>query len=317
MPHILIIGTGGTIATRSGNVSLAAADLLDDLPEIAGYAQVTTEEFSRVASSTMTPDGWLRLAKHVNQRLAGNRGIDGVVVTHGTDTLEAAAYFLNLTVKSDKPVVVVGAMRSADRISADGPANLLNAVRLAADQTARGQGVLVTLNDDVFAARDVTKSHNTRVDAFGLMNGGWIGSVDSNGPRIQYRCLFPHTLDTEFDVADCRALPRVALLADYPGIERDRVSATTDFGSDGLVLRAFAGGRFSRVVDEMLEVISGRGIPVVVVPGVRGGRITDRPERPGVVWSNGQSESKAMILLALGLCRTDDCDALQRMFDCY
>lgn len=317
MPRLMLLTTGGTIATRSGTPRLSGSDLLAEFSGSSDIADIEVEEFSQTSSSKMLPENWLELAKRINEILVVEPEIDGVVVTHGTDTLEEAAYFLNLTVKSNKSVVVVGAMRTADDLSPDGPANLANAVRLAADQASSGLGVLVTLNDDIYAARDVVKKHNSRLDAFGLTGYGWLGSVDSSGVRIHYESRLPHTVKTEFDPARYHTLPKIDLVSDFPGIDVEVIKAHVDGHPDGLVLRSFAGGRLSSQMTDSLQMISDAEIPTVIVPRVPGGRINQRASFPGIIWSNGQSEGKSRILLMLGLAETTSIGELQRIFDEY
>ena len=179
LPVVRVIATGGTIASRPGDDQLTGSALIEAVPQLAGVAQVEVEEFSRIGSSGMTPDHWLLLAKRINELLDAEPDISGIVVTHGTDTMEETAYFLHLTIKDLRPVVLTGSMRSATAISADGPANLLTAVRVAADTNAGGRGVLVVLNDEVHSARDVRKTDNNRIDTFLSAEWGALGVVDS------------------------------------------------------------------------------------------------------------------------------------------
>ena len=219
MRNVLIVTTGGTIASVSGHEPLDASTLVGNIPQLSDYANVAYEEHCGIGSSKMTHEIWLGLAKRVNSVLNDNSSPDGIVITHGTDTLEEAAFFLNLTVKSSKPVILTGAMRSADDEWPDGPLNLVNAVRIAADDASIGQGVLVTLDEDVFAARDLTKSHNQRTGAFTISRSGWVGFSDSRGVRFQYKSTIPHTVASEFDVSELDVLPKVSILSDYVGFE--------------------------------------------------------------------------------------------------
>lgn len=317
-PDILILTTGGTIASRVDAPLIAGPALVQAVPELSDYADIRVEEFSVIGSSQMTPTHWLGLAKSINAHFADNADLAGIVVTHGTDTLEETAYFLNLTVKFDKPVVLVGSMRSSDEISADGPANLINAVRVAADAQSVGQGVLVVLNEDITAARDAWKTDNRRVQTFGASNGGHIGTVDPDGVRFYHRSLQPHTTESEFDVSNLESLPRVLILSDFTGMDE---SLVIDFGKqqmDGLVVRTFAGGRMSAGMLAGLAGLEDLGAPVVVTSRVPGGRIVEAPDYdfPAVV-SNGQPDNKARILLMLALTRSSSTAELQRMFDTY
>jgi L-asparaginase type II len=317
-PDILILTTGGTIASRIDAPLLAGPALVQAVPDLTNHANIDVEEFSVIGSSKMTPAHWLGLAKRINALFSENDGLAGMVITHGTDTLEESAYFLNLTVKADKPVVFTGSMRSTDEVSADGPANLINAVRVAASDQAIGQGVLVVLNEDISAARDVWKTDNRRVHTFGASNVGHVGTVDPDGVRFYHRLLQPHTTDSEFDVSTLETLPKVAILSDFTGIDETLVSSFGKQKMDGLIVRTFAGGRMSAGMSAGLAKLERRGVPTVITSRVPGGRIVAAPDYdfPAVV-ANGQPDNKARILLMLALTRTSDRIEIQRIFDTY
>jgi L-asparaginase len=317
-PEVLILTTGGTIASRTDAPLIAGPALVQAVPELLDYADIRVEEFSVIGSSKMTPAHWLGLAKRINEIFSDDLDLAGIVVTHGTDTMEETAYFLNLTLKSGKPVILVGSMRSSNEISADGPANLINAVRVAIDEQAENQGVLVVLNENISAARDVWKTDNRRVQTFEGSNVGHIGAVDPDGVRFYHRSLQPHTTESEFDVAGIDVLPDVFILSDFTGIDE---SVVRNFGQqemDGLVIRTFAGGRMSAGMLAGLESISSRGIPIVITSRVPNGRIVEAPEYdfPAVV-SNGQQDNKARILLMMALTQTSGLTDIQRIFDTY
>ena len=317
-PQVLILTTGGTIASRNNAPLIDGPELVRAVPELLDYAEIRVEEFSAIGSSQMTPDHWLRLAKRINEIYSNDPHLAGIIITHGTDTLEETAYFLNLTVQWDRPVVIVGSMRSSDEISADGPANLVNAVRVAISDQAIGQGVLVVLNEDISTAHDVWKTDNRRVQAFGGSMAGHVGAVDPDGVRFYRRSLQPHTTASEFDISDIEVLPEVMIFSDFTGID---ASVVENFGSqamDGLVVRTFAGGRMSAGMLAGLESISDRGIPTVVTSRVPKGRIVSPPayEFPVIV-SRGQQDNKARILLMLALTRTSDLGEIQRIFATY
>jgi len=317
-PDVLILTTGGTIASRTNAPIIAGPALVQAVPELTEHANISVEEFSVIGSSQMTPAHWLGLAKRINMLFAENADLAGIVITHGTDTLEETAYFLNLTVKADRPVVLVGSMRSADEISADGPANLVNAVRVVIDKQAIGHGVLVVLNEDISAARDVWKTDNRRVHTFNAANVGHIGTVDPDGVRFYHRSLQPHTTNSEFDVANLESLPRVFILSDFTGIDEALVINFGNQDMDGLIIRTFAGGRMSAGMLAGLAALEQVGVPTVVTSRVPGGRIVAAPdyEFPAVV-ANGQPDNKARILLMLALTRSSGTTELQRMFDTY
>lgn len=316
MRNVLIITTGGTIASVSGQAPLNAQTLVENIPQLSGYANVTHEEYCCIGSSKMTPELWLGLAKRINSIFNLPSCPDGIVITHGTDTLEEVAFFLNLTVKSTKPVILTGAMRSADHEWSDGPLNLINAVRIAVNDASLEQGVLVTFNEDIFAARDLTKSHNQKTDAFMLSLSGWVGSSDSRGIKLQYKSTLPHTLSSEFDVSKLEVLPKVSILSDYVGFDAGNTEILDD--CDGVVLRSFAAGRCSRGMIEKIRQLTNQGTRVVLASRVHGGRITDLPFNvDDLIASNGLTENKSQILLMLGLTQSKDSIELQRIFDSY
>ncbi len=317
-PAVLILTTGGTIASRSNAPLIDGPELVQAVPQLLDFAEIRVEEFSVIGSSKMTPDHWLRLAKRVNEIFSNDGQLAGIVITHGTDTMEETAYFLNLTVRSDRPVVLVGSMRSSNEVSADGPANLINSVRVAISDQAVGQGVLVVLNEDISAARDVWKTDNRRVQTFDSASGGRLGTVDPDGVRFYRRSLQPHTTASEFDISEVDALPDVHILSDFTGLNETVVQHYGKQPMDGLVVRTFAGGRMSPGMLAGLQSLAGRGIPTVVTSRVPKGRIVSPPdyEFPAIV-SRGQQDNKARILLMLALTRTADPGEIQRIFDTY
>ena len=317
-PDVLILTTGGTIARRTDAPLIAGPALVQAVPELTDFANVSVEEFSVIGSSKMTPAHWLELAKRINTIFAENDDLTGIVITHGTDTLEETAYFLNLTVKSDKPVVLVGSMRSSNEVSADGPANLINAVRVAVSEQTISQGVLVVLNEDISAARDVWKTDNRRVHTFRGSNVGHVGTVDPDGVRFYHRSLQPHTTSSKFDVSSLAALPKVFILSDFTGIDATLVSNFGKQEMDGLVLRTFAGGRMSAGMLAGLASLEPLGVPIVVTSRVPGGRIVNAPDYDfSAVVANGQQDNKARILLMLALTQTSDLSEIQKIFDTY
>lgn len=316
--EVLILTTGGTIASLTDAPLMPGPALVQAVPGLADLANISVEEFSVIGSSRMTPKHWLQLAQRINARFSENSNLAGIVITHGTDTMEETAYFLNLTVKSDKPVILVGSMRSADEISADGPANLINAVRVASDDQAIGQGVLVVLNEDITSARDVWKTDNRRVQTFRGSNVGHIGTVDPDGVRFYHRILQPHTKASEFDISKLAALPRVIVLSDFAGIDASLVRDIGQRSMDGMIVRTFAGGRMSAGMSAGLASLEQRGIPMVITSRVPGGRIVNAPDYDfAVIVSNGQQDNKARILLMLALTRTSEMGEIQRIFDTY
>ena len=210
LPLVWVLSTGGTISGKGSSStslteykagSLLGQDLVNAVPEIQQYARVKVEQIANVGSPDITIEHWMTLAKRINRIFAEDPEVAGVVVTHGTNTLEETAYFLNLTVKHDRPVVVVGSMRPATAISADGPLNLLNAIRAAASSEARGKGVLIVMNDEINAARDATKTNTFRVETFRASDLGYLGYVDADKVVFYRASTKRHTVNSEFDIS--------------------------------------------------------------------------------------------------------------------
>ena len=267
LPIVRVISTGGTIASRPGDDQLTGNALVEAVPQLAGVARVEVEEFSRLGSSAMTPNHWLLLARRINELLDAEPNISGVVVTHGTDTMEETAYFLHLTIKHVRPVVLTGSMRSATAISADGPANLLAAVRVAADTKAAGRGVLVVLNDEIHSARDVRKTDNNRMDTFVSAEWGALGVVDSDGVTFRRSSETLHTVHALPSLAGVETLPVVPIVADFAGNDAAVLRSWAEREVAGIVVQAFGGGRASPEMRRAItEIASGlpRGVSLVV-----------------------------------------------------
>ncbi|AMW03915.1 asparaginase [Gemmatimonas phototrophica] len=315
---VLVLTTGGTIASRATGPMTDGASLVRGIPALATVASVRVDEVFRVPSSQMTPPDWLRLVKRINAELASAPRLRGVVVTHGTDTMEETAFFLNLTVRDARPVVVVGSMRGGDEVSADGPANILNGVRVAVSESAKGQGVLVVLNEDISAARDVWKTDNRRVDTFRSPERGFLGAADPDSVVFFRRTVQPHTTTSEFDVTRLETLPAVEILTDYAGFDSTVMRAAIERRPRGIVFTSFAGGRLSGGGQAAVRMAGAAGIPVVVASRVPGGRIVGAPHSglPRIL-ARDLPPHKARVLLMLALTRTTDRAGLQQIFDRY
>jgi L-asparaginase len=317
-PRVVILTTGGTIASRAGASMQDGNTLVNAVPQVLDHAAVTVEEVTRVGSSQMTPAHWMTLTTRINARFREDRALTGIVVTHGTDTLEDTSFFLHLTVRDTRPVVVTGSMRSASEISADGPANLLNAVRVAVSDGAPGQGVLVALNEHIASARDVWKTDNRRVETFRSPELGFLGFVDPDGVVFYRASLRPHTAQSTFDVSAVTTLPEVALLTDYPGFDAALMDGVLATSPAGVVVAGFAGGRLSAGAREAVKRAASAGLPVVVASHVPGGRIVGNPvENLAAVVARDLSPNKARVLLMLALTRSRDLTEIQRLFDTY
>lgn len=272
-PKVVILGTGGTIAGKAGSNTemtgyqageIGIQTLINAVPEMLEVADVTGEQFCNIGSFDMIDDIWLRLSRRVS-KLLQQPEVDGIVITHGTDTLEETAYFLNLTVKSEKPVVLVGAMRPATAISADGPVNLLNAVALAGSQEAVGKGVLIAMNDQINGARDATKTNTTHVETFKSWELGYLGYFQNGKPIFYKASLRRHTAAAEFDISKVTALPRVDIVYLHVNCDDILVRAAVSAGALGIVIAAFGHGNLHINIKPALIKIARSGIPVVVL----------------------------------------------------
>lgn len=318
LPRVLVLTTGGTIASRMGAPMASGNSLVEAVPELLDHARVDVEEFSRIGSSQMTPAHWLRLASRINGAFEAAPELAGIVVTHGTDTMEETAFFLNLAVRYSRPVVLVGSMRAANEISADGPANLLNSVRVVVNRDAAGVGVLVVLNEDISAARDVWKTDNRRVHTFRSPEYGRLGVVDPDTVLFYRYPMRPHTCQTEFDLRGVASLPQIEIVTDYAGFDGAVFDDLVARSPDGVVVRTFAGGRMSAGARNGVSMLVDAKIPVVIASRVPGGRIIGNPGGDlGAVVARDLPAHKARILLMLALTRAQSMTDLQRMFDTY
>lgn len=329
-PRVALIITGGTIdsvgADRldlawyiENNRRLDDGELLGSVPELAGIAEVEEVPFRRLPSHALVDRDWLDLAELLHG-IFERGGADGAVITHGTNTLEETAYFLNLVLKTDRPVVLVGSMRPASALGADGYLNLLNAVRVAADPDSRGHGVLAVMNEGIYGARDLTKTATYRVEAFQGRDLGPLGFADADG-RVRYyhRTVKPHTTGTEFDVTGLESLPRVDVVVSHAGADGALIDAGVAAGARGIVCAATGAGRPTPAQDEAFERARQQGVTLCIGSRVGSGRVARSPKlrARGVVTADNLQPWKARVLLALALSVTEDTEAVQRMFDTY
>jgi L-asparaginase len=320
LPRVHVIATGGTIAGRSEGGQLTGAQLVAAVPGLADAANLGVEEFSRVGSSAMTPDHWLRLSRRINELFASDAGLAGVVVTHGTDTMEETAYFLHLTVEHDRPVVMVGSMRNASAVSADGPANLLSGVRVAAATESAGRGVLVVLNDEIHSARDVRKMDNNRVDTFVSTEWGALGVVDADRIVFRRAVATRHTTQSELHLDPLVAeLPRVPIVADYAGSDGASMRAAAHDGAVAIVVQAFGGGRASPETRRAAAEIAGAGTPVVYASRVPEGRVMESVATvdEGLLSAGDLPPHRVRVLLMIALAQPRTPRELQRLLDTH
>lgn len=323
--RIVILATGGTISAggeegattgyTDGAFDIDA--LVAGIPNIGRLARLSGEQVLNISSADITLDDWLMLAERINT-LSMREDVDGFVVTHGTDTLDETAYFLNLAVKTKKPVVVTGAMRPATATSADGPLNLYQAVALAASNKSHGRGVMVAFADAVFGGRDVQKINNFKADAFNSRDFGCLGYMRSDEVYFVNQSTKRHTVDTEFDVSSRTHLPQVAVAYFHVGAEPGILDYMQG-RADGIVIAGAGGSAYSKEWLETVKRISGK-IPVVRSTRVSNG-ITIYDEamdrEGGTIWSGTLPPQKAKVLLTMALTRTKDREEIQRMFEEY
>jgi L-asparaginase len=319
LPLVKVVATGGTIAnTPSGR--LHAGEVADAIPALKKFARLEVEEVMRVGSSAITVENWVTLAKRINEILSREPEVKGVVVTHGSNTLEETGYFLSLTVKSDKPVVLTAAQRQFTTLSSDSPKNFLQAVRVAASDEARGKGALIVANDVINAARDVSKNISYRLETWSSRDLGALGFVDDDRVTFYRVPVKPHTTASPFDVARLQKLPRVDVIYTYAGADGVLIDAAVTQGhAEGLVIAGFPTGSGSPAMDEAVKRVTAKGIPVVMTNRGGMGRVIDTRASEGrpLIWGDNLTPVKARILLMLALTTTRDPLELQQIFQKY
>ena len=319
---IVILATGGTIAGvgDSGKEdgykpgTLAVDDLLSERPELADLADYEAIQICNVNSDDITDKIWIQLANTINE-MAADPEVDGFVITHGTDTMEETAYFLNLTVKTDKPVVLTGSMRPSTSISADGPMNLYEAVCVAASDEAAGKGVLVVFSDRIIGARSVSKTSTYSVMAISANETGDLGIIRDQTLYLYANPMKKHTTESEFDITGLTALPKVSILYFY--VDADpRLLRYAAGNSDGLVIAGAGEGSFS---ESWIEVMKELEIPVVISSRINDGVITKESLLcDSTVSADNLSPQKAAILLRLALTTGDvSQERLEEMYQVY
>ena len=327
-PSLVILATGGTIAgaaasgTQSGYTSGAVTidAMLAAVPGIDKLATIKGEQVSNVGSQDMSFDILLKVAKRINE-LAKQSDVDGFVITHGTDTMEESAYFLNLTCKTDKPIVMVGSMRPSTAVSADGPLNLYNAVAVAADAGAKGRGVLMVMNDQIHAAHSVTKTSTTSVETFQSPVGGLAGTIAYGNTEWYNSPSWPHTTKSEFDVSNVTKLPRVDIIYMEVDASPDLIDAAVQKGAKGIVTAGVGNGNMNKVMVDAAEKAAKAGVVVVrssrVPTGLVGRNVELDDDKLGFVASDELNPQKARILLTLALLKQRSNSELQQLFYNY
>lgn len=312
LPNVVILATGGTIAGAgtsstgsayaSGQIKIEA--MIDAVPNIRSLANLKGEQLANVGSQDMSVEVWLKLANRINELLATD-SVDGIVITHGTDTQEETAYFLNLVVKSDKPVVLTGSMRPSTALSADGPLNMFNAVAVAANAEAMGRGVMVVMNDEIHAAHDVKKMISTPVQTFESPQEGMIGTVIFGEIIWFHKPHGRHTTDSEFSVGGLKSLPRVDIVYMCADASLDLIDLMVNAGAKGIVIAGVGDGNMNAGTLEAAKRATDKGIPVVRATRVPIGAVLINGEVVdpdyGTVSSDELNPQKARILLMLAL----------------
>ena len=328
-PRVEIVATGGTIAGAQASQSeygykagsFKVEDLINAVPQMKELASITGEQVVNIGSQDMNDAVWLKLAKRINERLASGE-IDGIVVTHGTDTMEETSFFIDLVTPDEKPIVFTGSMRPATAVGADGPANLYNAVAIAADPKARGRGVLVELNDSIHLARNVTKTNTTNVETFRSLNRGPVGLVNTGKVEFFGSPASSHqSTAAPFDVTKLDALPRVDILYAHANMSPDLIDAAIKGGAKGLVVAGVGDGNMTQPALDRLAKAAKEGIVVVRSTRLPEGMVLRNNEvnddKMGFVASGEFTPGKARVLLQLALTKTANPAEIQEMFYRY
>lgn len=325
LKNITILATGGTIAGQAASATqmtgytagvFSVQDLLNGVPGLDELAHISGEQVCNIDSSSMTDALLLQLAQRANELLA-RTDVDGLVITHGTDTLEETAYFLNLVLKSSKPVVLVGAMRPATAVSADGPLNLINAVKVAVHEESAGRGVLVVMNDEIYGARDVSKTNTTNVATFKAPGGAPLGFVVGGAVRYYYVGSHLHTVSAPFAVDGMTALPRVDVIYTHIGEDGTLVEAAVAAGAKGIVYAGSGMGSVHEAAEPALAAVAAQGVAVVRASRTGSGIVAEglaRWMQAGFIPADNLNPQKARILLQLALTVTNDRKAIKEMF---
>lgn len=331
LPTIALISTGGTLTTISANGELDlfeytatgkrlnADEMLQKFPQSKTVANIVPIQFDTLPSTAVSYPHWKKLVLTIEEFLRNTKGPCGVVILHGTATIEETAYALSLTLRTDVPVVITGAQRPASALSTDAGLNIFNAVRVATCSQAHGMGVLVCLNDEIQAAREVTKTSNSRLQTFRSPDFGALGHADGDRVVFYRKSLRRHNPDVEFDIRTLEALPRVEIAYHYAGSDGVATRAFIQAGAQGIVGAAFAPGLLSPDENIAMKEAVAAGVKVVISSRAGSGR-TFGPSKivdAGFIRADNLNPQKARILLALALTKTNDSAEIQRMFEQY
>lgn len=323
-PRVHVFATGGTISNLGNDQRRTGSELVDGIAGLRDMATITVEQFRNVPSGSITHDDWRRLAGRIRQLQQGPDAPAGYIITHGTDTMEETAYFLSLTVGGCEPVIVTGAMRQANWAGADGPANLRNSVRVAIAPASRGRGAMVLMNDEIFAARDVTKSNTTRLSAFTAPDAGVLGLADPD-TVVFHRPAPAACQPPRFDLSTIGPFPRVDVVYAHIGADSVSVDAFVNAGAKGVVVAGVGRGGTTPSMGRALRRATERGVTVVVSNRTGSGRVGmwSEPEsldslpagRGAMVGATDLNPQKARILLMLALAAHVEARALPELFN--
>jgi L-asparaginase len=328
LPNIVVLATGGTIAGAAASDVQAAytsgqvgvQQLLAAVPQAKKLAVLSGEQISNIGSQDMNDEVWLKLARRINE-LTAKSDVDGIVITHGTDTIEESAYFLNLVVKSKKPVVMTAAMRPATALSADGPLNFYNAVAVAGSKDAAGRGVLVVVNDWIHGAGSLTKTSTTAVQTFLSPLGGLIGTVAYGEAEFYRGPVGRSTVDSEFSLDGVSALPRVDIVMAHENMDGKLIDAAVAAGAKGIVIAGVGNGNMTQSALDALAAQAKKGIVCVrssrVATGRVGRNVEVNDDKLGLVASDSLNPQKARVLLRLALLKQRSLSDVQRLFQEY
>lgn len=328
LPHIKILATGGTIAGSAASAgkltgytagALSVQSLIDAVPQLTEIAAVSSEQLANIDSCNITSDLWFKLAARCNELMA-DESVDGIVITHGTDTLEETAYFLNLTVKGSKPLVLTGAMRPATAISADGPLDLLNAVKTAACREADGQGVMIVMNDIIMAARYATKTSAFKVEAFQAQPYGQLGTIAGGKVYFEAQVKKRHTEQSAFAGKNYDILPRVDIIYTHCDDDGVLIEAAVNAGAQGIIYAGSGMGSIHCGAEAALLKAVQSGVAIVRSTRVSEGRVlaaNPKWDEAGFISGGNLNPQKARILLQLALTCTHEPRKIQEFFDKY
>ncbi|HXT68566.1 MAG TPA: asparaginase [Vicinamibacterales bacterium] len=315
LPRVYLFATGGTISNKTGG-RLTVDELIQSVPGLDRRVKAEGEQFLNVASGAITMEQWLALSRKINEKFKKDADLAGIVVTSGTDTLEELAYFLHLTVRDTRPVVVVGSMRNPSTTGYEGVANLEDAFVVAADPAAKDMGTLVVLNDEINSAREVTKTDARALDTFSSHDYGILGTVYDR-VQILRKPVRRHSAKSEFDVEKIEALPRVDVILTYQGAPGDLIKAAVDNGAKGVVIAGAGAGAISGTQGEGMTYATEKGAFVVTTTRTGQGSIPGGRGASRRVGGDDLQPVKARILLMLALATTSEPADVQRMFREY